>query len=234
MPGRTRITLAMTGVAVILSGCATVPPEREERDRAIMAAIQPCKERYPELFGRLGVGVTQDGVVRYWYHSHLVAQTYEMDQCISEARKDLKVGPFAPGRLAANARPANIPVGVSGRTVVVPVRVNGVSGLMLLRRASGLTYVGPAYAKRAGLEIVGASPSTHVRLEGQTVVMPFARARSVEVGDASVEALDIAVHEPRAGSAKIDGVLGGNFLGHFKVNVDPGSKRLTLEPIRQP
>ncbi len=155
-----------------------------------------------------------------------------MDRCITDALKGLKVGPFAPGRLAANARPASIPVGVSGNTVVIPVRVNGVAGLMLLGTGSGLTYVRPAYARRAGLEIVAASPSVHVRFGSESLLVPFVRARALEIGGVSVEALDIVIHDTDKLTQKVDGVLGGNVLSHFKWNVDRGGKLLTLEPLR--
>jgi len=92
--------------------------------------------------------------------------------------------------------------------------------------------VRPAFAKRAGLEIVAESPSTHVRTGAQTVVVPFVRARVVEMGAASVEALDIAIYEPAMLAEKVDGVLGSNVLSHFKWNVDRGGKLLALEPLR--
>jgi hypothetical protein len=172
--------------------------------------------------------------VRYFYWDHLVGKVDEVNQCIHEAVKDLKVGPFAPGRLAAQSRAASVAVGISGPVVVVPVHVNGVAGLMRLAAGSAITYVKPDYAKRAGLHVVAESPTTHVRFDGTSVSVPFVRSKAVEVGDVSVEALDIAVHDSRMLAAKVDGVLGASFLGHFKVTVDRSSNRLTLEPIRQP
>jgi hypothetical protein len=156
----------------------------------------------------------------------------EVNKCIAEAVKDLKVGPFAPGQLAANAATATLPVGISGQVVVVPVRLNGVDGLMQLAANSAVTYVRPNYAKRAGLNVVAESPTAHVRFSGKNVVAPFVRARSVEVGSASVERLDVVVHDHAGLNEKIDGVLGASFLGRFKVRIDYARRRLTLEPIR--
>jgi Aspartyl protease len=224
--------LARLAVLVTLSGCATVPPEREERDRAVLAAIDPCKQRHPELFGRLGVSVTQEGIVRYWYKDYLVAESYEFDRCISEMLKGAKVGPFAPGQLAANALPTSLAVGISGAIVIVPVRVNGVEGLMRLGTNSAVTYVKPAYAKRAGLEVAAESPKAHVRFSDQNLVVPFVRAKQVQVGSVSVERLDIVVHDHPGLAAKIEGVLGASFLSRFKVAIDRSANRLTLEPIR--
>jgi hypothetical protein len=112
----------------------------------------------------------------------------------------------------------------------VPVRINGVAGAMAVRRNTNLTSVTPSYARRAGLQIVTESPMTHVVEGGKTVVVPYARARVLEIGDASVEALDIAVYDRLSGHPEVDGVLGNSFLGEFKVTVNRATARMTLEP----
>lgn len=226
-----RVKAALPAV-IVIAGCASVPPEREERDRLVLAALEPCKWRYSEYFARDAVRVNQDGRVGYFYWDHLVGKVDEVNKCIAEAVKDLKAGPFAPGRLSSNAGTATLPVRISGQVVVLPVRVNGVESLMRLGTNSAVTYVKPAYAKRAGLNVVPESPTAHVRFSGKDVVVPFVRARSVEAGSASVERLDVVVHDHGVLGEKVDGVLGLSFLSLFKVNVDRADKRLTLEPIR--
>jgi hypothetical protein len=59
-----------------------MPPERVERDRAVLAAIEPCKQRYADLLFNVNMmSVDQDGRVRYWHRGDRpVAQTYEVEQ----------------------------------------------------------------------------------------------------------------------------------------------------------
>jgi hypothetical protein len=231
---RVSSALVAPGLAALLAGCASYPPERVERDRVILAAVQPCKERYAErLYNGGMMSVEQNGTVRYWYQDSPVGAFSDIDRCISEATKGLKVGPWAPGRLARSG-PATVPMTASGRELLVPVRMNGVAGTMSISTSSALTMVRADYAGRAGLPIVGESPSTRARIDGKDLVVPFARVRSLEVGEMSVEALDIVVHDTHPGNPAIDGVLGNSFLALFKVNIDRRSTRLTLEPLRQP
>lgn len=221
---------------MLLVGCASAPPpERVERDRAVLAAIQPCKERYAELLFNVNlVTVEQDGRIRYWHRGdHAVAQTYEVDQCIAEALKGVKVGPWAPGRLAKRG-PATVPITNMGREILVPVRMNGVPGRMAVSTRSGLTIAAPAYAKRAGLRLVAQSPSTHARLGDKNLVVPFVRAKLLEVGDAAVEALDVVIHDPLPEQPDVDGILGSSFLSHFKMSIDRRNGRLTLAPVTPP
>ena len=223
--------------ALFAAGCADMPPERVERDRLILAAVQPCKERYAErLYNPEMMSVNQDGIVRYWYRDGPVGASTDIDRCINEATKGLKVGPWAAGRLVAPPGAASIPITLAGKEVLVPVRVNGVPGVLALHTNSGFTYVKTAYAKRAGLELVSASPITRVRFGTGTeiVPVPYARARSLEIGEARIEPLDIGVYDRNTIPAQADGVLGANVLGHFKRVIDRRGARLTLEPLTQP
>jgi Aspartyl protease len=218
-------------VVVILGACAQMPPERVERDRVILAAVKPCKERYAErLYNPEMMSVLKDGTVRFWYKGGQVGAADEIRACFNEATKPLKLGPWQPGRLA-NAVPASITITPSGKDVLVPVRINGVEGMMTVSTRSSLTIARADYAKRAGLRIVDESPSTRALINSKNVLVPYARARSVQVGEVYVEALHVVVHDASLSETAVDGVLGNSFLALFKVNVDRRNNRLTLEPI---
>jgi hypothetical protein len=36
-------------LVLLAAGCAPIPPERAERDRVLMGAIEPCKKQYPAI-----------------------------------------------------------------------------------------------------------------------------------------------------------------------------------------
>lgn len=185
-----------------------------------------------DLYNTNMISVNADGIVRYWVRDNRLQASYEIDQCIKDTIKDLRLGPWRPARIAKSAS-TSVQVTVSDRAVLVPVRINGVIGTMLLATNSGLTSVTPDYARRAGVNLVSESPSTYVRVGDKTVLMPYARTRSLEVGDVLVEALDVAVHQGPANVPQNDGVLGANVLNQFETNFDRWNNRLTLSPLPQ-
>jgi hypothetical protein len=224
------VPLAFAATMSLVLGCVTVPPEREERDREVLALIEPCKAAQPELIARLNVSVGQDGRLNYMYHDHLVAQTYEFERCVTDTMKEGRFPPFASGRRAAGFARASVSAGAPGKPVVAPARINGIEGRMLVANNSMVTYVREAYARRAKLDIGAQTPHAHVRFADEQRVLPFVRAKSVALGDAAVEHLDVVVYDHAALPAKIDGVLGASFLRHFKITHDRVANRLTLEP----
>ena len=67
---------------------------------------------------------------------------------------------------------------------------------------------------------------------GTRVSVPLVRARSVSVGNAAVEDLDVGVYDALPGRPDVDGLLGASFLHHFRFTVDRKNLRLILEPER--
>jgi len=66
---------------------------------------------------------------------------------------------------------------------------------------------------------------------GQRVAVPLVRARSVSVGSAAVEDIDVGVFDALPGRPEVDGLLGASFLAHFKFTVDRKNLQLVLEPV---
>jgi hypothetical protein len=217
-------------IAAFLTGCRSMPPERVERDRVILAAVQPCKERYAErLYNTNMMSVYPNGTVRFWYKGDLPRAADDIQGCINEHTKGLKLGPHLPGRLVKPG-PADVPITAIGKEVVVPVRINGILGAMAVRTGADFTFVSPGYAKRAGVQVIAESPTTRVTSAGKSSQAPYARVRALEVGNAQVEALDVVIFEAANLDASVDGILGKNFLSHFKVDINRAEQRVTLAP----
>jgi hypothetical protein len=149
----------------------------------------------------------------------------EIDRCIVEARKGLKVGPAIAAKLVKSG-PASVAITTVDNEVRVPVRLNGVPGTMALSTRSEVTLIIAAYAARAGVRVAPESPTIPLTVRGDAIVVPYARVLSLEVGEVAVERLDAAVHEA---VARVDGVLGNSVLSLFKLNIDRKVNRLTLE-----
>ena len=118
--------------------------------------------------------------------------------------------------------------------MLVPVSVNGVEATFLLDTGASVTIIRPALASRAGVEVPARARRMYVRVVGgERFLVPFVKVQSLRVGDAAVEGIDVGVFEALGSfPASVDGVLGGNFLNHFKVTIDRQGRRLTLEPSR--
>jgi hypothetical protein len=66
---------------------------------------------------------------------------------------------------------------------------------------------------------------------GHRVAVPLVRARSVRVGAAAVEDLDVGVFDALPGRPEVDGLLDASFLAHFKFTVDRKNLQLVLDPM---
>jgi hypothetical protein len=65
--------------------------------------------------------------------------------------------------------------------------------------------------------------------DGRVILVPFARLRTLTLGDLMVEDVDVGVYDILGDDATTDGLLGGDVLGHFRVSIDRRSERLELE-----
>jgi hypothetical protein len=70
-------------------------------------------------------------------------------------------------------------------------------------------------------------PSTTV---SGTILEPYVMLRSMRVGDAELENVEISIHDMPGGG----GLLGGNFLNNFRVTIDSVDEKITLYPLQGP
>ena len=227
---RSMRTLPAT-LVLLAAGCAPLPPERAERDRILLNAIEPCKRQYPAV--RV-MGLDDHGRVYAQVSEHEAGDMAGFERCAREAlKREFDLRPFGMGKLAATAGPAAVTVQTLGSVLLVSALVNGVSATLLLDTGATLTIIRPSLARRAGIELPPGAPKIlGAAVGGQEVSVPFVRVWSVSVGAAAVEGLEVGVFEAMPQFPDVDGILGGNFLSHFKVTIDRQSRRLTLEPAR--
>jgi hypothetical protein len=103
---------------------------------------------------------------------------------------------------------------------------------LLLDTGASRTAITPHMARELGISPTDETPRRMlVVFGGRKIEVPFVVLPSVQVGDALVRNLDVAVADVNPNAPVVDGVLGGDFLGHFKVTVDRAASRLTLDPL---
>ena len=136
------------------------------------------------------------------------------------------------GKLALGAAPTTVAIRTAYTAFLVPVQINGVSATLVLDTGASQTMISPELARRAGMEIKRGAPLIAGNVVGgRRVSVPLVRARSLSVGAATVEDLDIGVFDALPGRPEVDGLLGASFLHHFKFTVDRKNLQLLLEPV---
>lgn len=232
---RSLTVLATLLPALALGACAPaatpVASDRAARDAAILRAVEPCERRFPAI--RV-LAVDEHGRVQAQASGTSIGDIAAFQQCAQEeVRRTLSASARDPGRLATMTGPAMVPIHPSGTTTLVPVQVNGVPGNLLLDTGATFSVLHPGYAERAGAVPVADAPRIlGVVVGGRVVTIPFVRLQSLQVGEARVEGIEVGVYNALPNVRGVDGLLGGNFLNHFKLTLDRENRSLTLEPSR--
>ena len=220
------VRTAWFAIGVLAAGCA-VPPERAEREAALRAAIEPCLQRYPS--------VTLNGIDAY---GQVYGRARDQDdvagfeRCSKEAVESAGLARLGAGKLAAGAAPATVAIRNAYSAILVPVKINGLDVTLVLDTGASQTLIRPEVARRAGLEVARGAPMVRGNVVGgNRVAVPLVRARSVSVGAAAVEDIDVGVFDALPGRPEVDGLLGASFLAHFKFTVDRKNLQLVLDPM---
>src|SRR5258708_31073220 len=138
---------ATFALAFLAAGCA-LPPERTERERALRAAIEPCLKRYPSV--KL-TGIDDYGQVYARAPEHTDVDGFE--RCSKDAIEREHLALIGSGKLADGAAPATVAIRQAYSAFLVPVRINGISGTLVLDTGASQTLIKPELARRAGLEV---------------------------------------------------------------------------------
>ena len=120
----------------------------------------------------------------------------------------------------------------SGKTFVsVSVNDSALATLFLVDTGANRTVLSPTLARRLGLDVPGDAQRQDVTVAGgQKLSVPFVPVRRVAVGAARVPDLLVGVYDMFPNSPVIDGVLGTDFLGRFRVTFDPTQRTMHLGP----
>jgi hypothetical protein len=216
---------------IVLTAACAVPPERAERDRAIRSAIAPCERQYPSVHV---VGLDDHGRVHARVPEYGAGELEGFERCMKEAlHREFELRPLGLGRLAATAGPASVPMRSARAGLLVPVLINGVGATLMLDTGANSTLIRPQFARRAGIEVPSGAPKMSARMvDGREVSMPLVRTRSVSIGAAVVDELDIGIFDALPHAPEVDGLLGASFLNHFRFTIDRDRQLLSLEPLQ--
>jgi predicted aspartyl protease len=130
----------------------------------------------------------------------------------------------------SGASPGNritVPVESNGSSVIVRVIFNGsLTANLYLDTGATYTTVSKRIARSLGLSAVG---SARMASAAGVIMTPMTRLRSIKVGEAEASNLLVSIHD-FSQDARVEGLLGLNFLNQFEFSVDARKRQLFLTP----
>jgi predicted aspartyl protease len=235
-PARTirRVTLpALVGV-LALGACSTETVLQGAPRDLVLKTARECET---EFSGVHVSGIDRYGQVEFTYHTD--AQRDGFTAClqdrsrrrIEDAMQEIAAGHLAPA--ADGPQETSIPIQIRGSLMLLPATANGREQLtLLLDTGASKTILRPSVAARLGIAPTPDAPRWPSQLaDGRVIVIPYTRLRSIALGGLVIQDLDVGVYEllrdPGA-TGTVDGILGGDLLGHFRMTVDRKAERLEL------
>ena len=196
--------------------------------------LKTARECEGEFAGVRVSGIDRYGQVNFTYQTQ--PQRDGFTTCVqdrSRRRIEDAMQEIAPGHLvpaADGVRETSIPIQFHGSLMLLPVTVNGRERVtLLLDTGASKTILRPSVAARLGVAPPADAPRWPSQLaDGRVIVIPYTRLRSITLGGLVVEDLDVGVYELLRDSGAMDGILGGDLLGHFRMTVDRQAERLEL------
>lgn len=130
-------------------------------------------------------------------------------------------------RLPPVAPPRKIPLERSELGYLVDARVNGsVSVRLIMDTGASATVLSREVARRLGLKVRN-DPPVRLRTANGDVRAGWAEVEEIEVGGRRAGPLQVVIHDAVPGA---DGLLGMNFLGQFRVEIESAAPALILNP----
>lgn len=222
--------LLLAAIALGIVACASEPSERVAEEPPMAHTLQECRVRIAAI----------GSVDRIAQHSEIRVSQARCDHpddvpfLASYPQPEVQVlGPLRSGTVGPATRSAgriSVPVRVVGNLVVVAATVNGTPATLMVDTGASVTILNKAIAERAGVAVPANARLLVVKVAGGgTISVPFVPLKSLAIGAATVEDLDVGVYDILPAARRIDGLVGGDFLRHFRVALDHDARRLTLE-----
>jgi predicted aspartyl protease len=186
---------------------------------------------FAELAGR-----RVDGILGYDVISRFVTTVDYQRQAVIFGRQTEGAAmppPASDARLEIKGRRIIMPFALRGGWIVVKTRINGnEEEEMILDTGASLTTFSRDRARRLGLDVSRARPTTLILPIGRLTYLPH-RLREIEFGGRTLSdsvAVVVSAREGLFTAGTETSLLGANVLRHFRLTIDYGRHQLTLEP----
>jgi clan AA aspartic protease (TIGR02281 family) len=118
----------------------------------------------------------------------------------------------------------------SGEVSFTEVVLNGkITQHFIVDTGASFTVISREAARELGVTIDENTPFIPIATASSVILNPLVTLRSIRVGKAEVENVDVLIHDLPRSSA---GLLGNSFLSKFKVVLDSVDGKMTLYPLQ--
>ncbi len=166
----------------------------------------------------------KDGVVHFTDNPHNIP-----DQFKEKASRIKSLAPSKPPENPLFPQRASVPLTGKGATAVVRVVLNGREQVnFIVDTGASYTVISRSTARKLGIKLRKKGPKVRLQTANGMIDAPLVSLESVEVGGMRVTDLKAAVHDFSKDRA-VSGLLGLNFLSHFRLDIDTQKGILVLE-----
>ncbi len=188
-------------------------------------------------FCLLAVGVSAQEIYRWVEKNGSIHFTDNLPSIPKKYQDKVEKKIFRPNKathhLTGRSQPISsthnfvVPFTRIGNRIIVEGIVNGTGSMkFILDTGADLTLIPRSLVQQLGISLDNNIAITITGISG-TIVKPLVKIDSLKVGEAEVRNLDVVVHEEANLSGQ--GLLGGDFLGQFRVSIDYTENKLILE-----
>lgn len=123
------------------------------------------------------------------------------------------------------------PIRITKNRVYVDVTINKTFvATLLLDTGATCSLLTPEFAEKLGIHPETEDEKHTVTLLGKAQVkMPFVPLQEIKIGEAAIRNMNVGIYPAFPGQPHIHGILGTDYLMHYKITIDHDTSTLKLE-----
>jgi clan AA aspartic protease (TIGR02281 family) len=170
--------------------------------------------------------VDEKGVIHFTDNLHNIPEKYRAATRRIPAKDSIQGQEPARQELA---KKVSVSIQKRGEVVIVPATINGmVQGNFIVDTGSSYTVISRGVAQSLRIDLEKTQPTVSLQTANGVIEAPLVAIDSIEVGGLQVRNLTAAVYDVFTNPG-ISGLLGLNYLTHFRIDIDTKANILILE-----
>jgi clan AA aspartic protease (TIGR02281 family) len=170
--------------------------------------------------------VDEKGVIHFTDNLHTIPEKHRAAIQRIPAKDPIQGRPPVRQELA---KKVSIPIQKRGEIVIVPATINEKAQVnLVVDTGASYTTISRAIAQSLRIDLEKTHPMVSLQTANGVIEAPLVAIDSIEVGGLQVKNLTAAVYDVFA-DPKVSGLLGLNYLTHFRMDIDTQASILVLE-----
>ena len=186
----------------------------------------------PSSYGEMYKWVDEKGTVHFTDDLSTIPEKYRQDAETRKAPKEIltpqpkEKSTSTPSPKISEGEGISIDLVRKGELSLIEVILDGkIKQHFIVDTGASFTMINRATAKELGITVDENTPFIPVITASSLIFTPLVTLRSIRVGKAEVENVDVLIHDLPSDLA---GLLGNSFLNKFKVMIDSVNGKITL------